>query len=109
MLYEVITQTLWDEVMAETTANHLLTCLDGSQRMVVVAGGNHIRHGMGIPRRVFRRLPTSYLLVGTDEINIPADKQDRLMDVETPLFPMPPYDYVAYVAYEDLPGSYNFV
>ncbi len=98
-------QTLWDEVMAETTANHLLTCLDGSQRMVVVAGGNHIRHGMGIPRRVFRRLPTSYLLVGTDEINIPADKQDRLMDVETPLFPMPPYDYVAYVAYEDLPGE----
>ena len=98
-------QTLWDETMAESVANHLLTCLDGSQRMVVVAGGNHIRHGMGIPRRVFRRLPTSYLLVGSHEIDIPASKQDRLMDVELPDFPLPPYDYVAYVAYEDLPGE----
>ncbi len=96
-------QTLWDETMAETIANYLQTCLDGSLRMVVVAGGNHIRHGTGIPRRVFRRLPTSYVLVGTDEIHIPESKQDRLMDVTLPNFPMPPYDYVAYVAYEDLP------
>jgi len=98
-------QTLWDETMAETVANHLLTCLDGSQRMVVVAGGNHIRHGNGIPRRVMRRLPTSYVLVGSHEIDIPASKQDRLMDVDLPDFPMPPYDYLAYVAYEDLPGE----
>jgi uncharacterized iron-regulated protein len=98
-------QTLWDEVMAETVADHLLTCLDGSQRMVVVAGGNHIRHGTGIPRRVFRRLPTSYVLTGIHEIAIPASKQDRLMNVELPKFPMPPYDYIAYVAYEELPGE----
>lgn len=96
-------QTLWDEAMAETVANHLLTCLDGSQRMVVVAGGNHVRHGMGIPRRVMRRLPTSYVLVGSHEIDIPESKRDRLMDVVVPTFPMPPYDYIAYVAYEDLP------
>jgi len=98
-------QTLWDETMAESVVNHLLTCLDGSQRMMVVAGGNHIRHGMGIPRRVFRRLPTSYVLVGSDEINIPDNKQDRLMNVQLPDFPMPPYDYVAFVTYEDLPGD----
>jgi hypothetical protein len=98
-------QTLWDETMAESVANHLQTCLDGTLRMVVVAGGNHIRYGMGIPRRVFRRLPTSYVLIGSDEIVIPESKQDRLMDVELPGFPMPPYDYVAYVAYEDLPGE----
>jgi uncharacterized iron-regulated protein len=98
-------QTLWDETMAESVANHLQSCLDGSLRMVVVAGGNHIRHGLGIPRRVFRRLPTSYVLLGNDELNIPESKRDRLMDVDLPNFPMPPYDYMAYVAYEDLPGE----
>lgn len=98
-------QTLWDEAMAEAIANHLLTCLDGSRRMVVVAGGNHVRHGFGIPRRVFRRVPTSYTLVGSQEIVIAEDKRDRLMDVEIPRFPMPPYDYLMYTAYEDLPGE----
>lgn len=98
-------QTLWDETMAETIANHLLTCLDGSRRMVVLAGGNHVRYGFGIPRRVFRRLPTSYVLVGGYEIEVPDSKKDRLMDVEMPHFPMAPYDYMVFTAYEDLPGE----
>ncbi|TLM65659.1 MAG: PDZ domain-containing protein [Deltaproteobacteria bacterium] len=98
-------QTLWDEMMAESIANHLTTCLDGSRRMVVVAGGNHVRHGFGIPRRVFRRAPASYVLIGNQELAIPADKQDRLMNVEVPRFPMVPYDYLVFTAYEDLPGE----
>lgn len=98
-------QTLWDETMAETVASHLLTCLEGSRRMVVLAGGNHVRYGFGIPRRVFRRLPTSYLLVGSHEVEIPESKKDRLMDVTMPPFPMTPYDFVVYTAYEDLPGE----
>jgi uncharacterized iron-regulated protein len=98
-------QTLWDETMAESVTNHLLTCLDGTRRMVVVAGDNHVRYGFGIPRRVFRRLPTSYVLIGSHEIDIPESKQDRLMNVEMPLFPMPGYDYLVYTAYEDLPGE----
>lgn len=98
-------QTLWDETMAESIVAHLLTCLDGSQRMVVLAGGNHVRYGFGIPRRVFRRMPTSYVLVGGQEINVPDSKQDRLMDVDMPRFPMPAYDYLVYTAYEDLPGE----
>lgn len=98
-------QTLWDEAMAESIVAHLLTCLDGSQRMVVLAGGNHVRYGFGIPRRVFRRLPTSYMLVGSQEINVPDSKKDRLMDVDMPRFPMPAYDYLVYTAYEDLPGE----
>jgi uncharacterized iron-regulated protein len=98
-------QTLWDETMAENVASHLTTCLDGSRRMVVVAGGNHVRYGFGIPRRVFRRAPASYVLVGNQELAIPQDKQDRLMDVEMPHFPMVPYDYLVFTAYEDLPGE----
>lgn len=98
-------QTLWDETMAETIANHLMTCLDGSRRMVVLAGGNHVRYGFGIPRRVFRRLPTSYVLVGSHEIDVPESKKELLMDVDMPHFPMPPYDYMVHTAYEDLPGE----
>lgn len=93
-------QTLWDETMAENIARFLRVHPD--THMLVVAGGNHVRYGFGIPRRVFRRLPDSYVLVGSHEIEIPEDKKDRLMDVEQPPFPMPPYHFVAYSRYEDL-------
>jgi uncharacterized iron-regulated protein len=98
-------QTLWDETMAENVANYLLACPDGTRRMVVLAGGNHISYGFGIPRRVFRRMPSSYALVGTREVVGGADKQDRIMDVEMPGFPMPSYDYLVFTAYESLPDD----
>jgi uncharacterized iron-regulated protein len=95
-------QTLWDETMAESVVRYLESTPGKNRRMVVVAGGNHVRHGFGIPRRVFRRLPTSYILIGSKELEIPEEKRDRLMDVEVPGFPMPPYDFLAFTAYEDL-------
>lgn len=95
-------QTLWDEIMAENIANHLKLPENTQRRMVVLAGGNHISYGFGIPRRVVRRLPVSYLLIGTKEIEIPPDKQDRFMDVQKPAFPMRPYDLTVFTAYEDL-------
>jgi hypothetical protein len=88
--------------MAESVVRYLESTPGKNRRMVVVAGGNHVRHGFGIPRRVFRRLPTSYILIGSKELEIPEEKRDRLMDVEVPGFPMPPYDFLAFTAYEDL-------
>ncbi len=96
-------QTLWDETMAQNLAAYLQT-VDKTHQVVVIAGGNHVRYGYGIPRRVFRRVPASYLLVGSQEIVIPEDKQDRLMDVAKPSYPMPPYHFVQYTEYEDLPN-----
>lgn len=98
-------QTLWDETMADNIARYLQSEAGANRHMLVVAGGNHIRHGFGIPRRVFRRLPLSYVLVASREIEIPASKADRLMDVEIPDFPMPPADFLVYTAYEDLGKS----
>ncbi|BCR03916.1 hypothetical protein DESUT3_09850 [Desulfuromonas versatilis] len=95
-------QTLWDETMAHNVAAYLGAPGREKTRMLVVAGGNHVRFGFGIPRRVFRRLPSSYSLVGSREIVIPEDKQDRLMDVEIPEFPMLPYDFLQFTEYEDL-------
>ncbi|BCA80565.1 ChaN family lipoprotein [Desulfuromonas sp. AOP6] len=96
-------QNLWDEAMAESIVRFLDNREDDSWRMMIVAGGNHVRYGYGIPRRVFRRLPTSYSLIGSRELDIPESKKDRLMDVEMPDFPMPPYDFMAFTEYEDLP------
>ncbi len=93
-------QTLWDETMAEGVARHLEQ--NPSVRMLVVAGANHVRYGFGIPRRAFFRFPHSYALVGSREIDIPEDKEDRFMEVDLPSFPMPPYHFVAFTRYEDL-------
>ncbi len=96
-------QTLWDESMAQNLAEYLKQ--QGKNRQVlVIAGGNHIRYGFGIPRRMFRRVPASYLLIGSEELDIPADKQDRLMNVVKPDYPMPPYHFLTFTRYEDLPN-----
>ena len=98
-------QTLWDETMAESAARYLASPEGKGRHLLVIAGGNHVRYGFGIPRRVFRRLPTSYLMIGGSEIEIHPEKKDEpeLMNVELPEFPMVPYDFVAYQAYEGLP------
>ena len=98
-------QTLWDETMAESAVRYLESAAGKDMHLLVIAGGNHVSHGFGIPRRVFRRLPASYILIGSREIEIPADKLNRLMNVTLPYFPMVPYDLLAYLAYEDLPKT----
>ncbi len=94
-------QTLWDETMAENLANYLKT-VDENHQVLVVAGGNHVRFGFGIPRRLFRRTPVTYLLIGSEELDVPEDKQDRLMDIKTPDYPLLPYHFMTFTAYEDL-------
>jgi uncharacterized iron-regulated protein len=96
-------QTLWDETMAESAARFLASDAGKDRHLVVVAGGNHINHGFGIPRRVFRRIPTSYTLIGGTEIVIAEGKKPELMDVELPEFPMPAYDFLAFLSYDALP------
>ncbi len=96
------TQTLWDETMASNVAGYLGSDEQADRRMVVIAGGNHVRYGFGIPRRVFRRLPASYTIIGDEHIVIPESKRDRLMHIDVPTFPMPPSEFVVFTEYEDL-------
>ena len=98
-------QTLWDETMAESAARYLSSPAGKDRHLMVVAGGNHISHGFGIPRRVFRRIPTSYQLIGGVEIEISQEKQKELMDVESPDYPMVSFDFLNYFAYEELPKT----
>ena len=98
-------QTVWDETMAESVARYLASPAGADKHLLVIAGGNHVSGGFGIPRRAFRRLPASYVRIGGQEIEIPADKKSRMMDVQVPEFPMVPYDFLTYLAYEDLPKT----
>jgi predicted metalloprotease with PDZ domain len=98
-------QTLWDETMAESVARYLTSPAGKDKHLLVVAGGNHVSSGFGIPRRAFRRFPVSYLSIGGEEISGLADKQDRMMNVNLPEFPMVPYDFLAYLGYESLPQT----
>ncbi len=98
-------QALWDETMARSVTRYLESPAGREKHLMVIAGSNHVNYGFGIPRRAFRRFPTSYVLIGGKEIDIPADMRDRLMNVSLPEFPMPPYDFLVYLAYEKLPDT----
>lgn len=98
-------QTLWDETMAANLADYLSTW-DSTHQVMVVAGSNHIQYGFGIPRRLFRRLPVSYLLIGTTETE--ASKKlnpDRIMKVDAPEHPLLPYHFLYVTNYETLPRA----
>ncbi|GFO70658.1 hypothetical protein GMLC_42370 [Geomonas limicola] len=96
-------QTLWDETMAESAARFLTSPQGKDRHLVVIAGGNHVGHGFGIPRRVFRRIPTSYVTIGGNEIAITRSEQPETMDVELPSYPNVSYDFLNFQAYEELP------
>ena len=98
-------QVLRDETMAEAVAAYLKSPAGASNYLLVLAGGDHVTHGFGIPRRAFLRLPASYVLIGGEELNLGPDKQDRIMDVDIPPFPMVSFDFLAYLGYEDLPEN----
>jgi predicted metalloprotease with PDZ domain len=68
--------------------------------MLVVAGGWHVEYGFGIPRRVFRRLPLAYTIIGNRTIKVAEGKDPQFMDVTMPQFPMPEADYIVYQEYE---------
>ncbi len=93
-------QTLWDETMAQNLADYLQSSDGKDRQILVIAGGNHVRYGFGIPRRLHRRLPVSYLLIGSREIEIPKQREAQLMDVRMPQFPMRAWDYLKLTSYE---------
>ena len=99
-------QTLWDETMAENIVRFLASPQGDDFHLLVLAGGNHVRFGFGIPRRVFRQLPLSYTLIGNEELEVSeAKKKEAYMNVTLPNFPMPSFDYLVFTRYEELEKS----
>ncbi len=98
-------QSLWEESMASRVADYLSGPRGEGRRMVVLAGGWHIRYGFGVPKRLFRRMPLPYAIVLPQELSVPEAKRDQLMDVDLPEIPLLPADFVWLVEYEDLEGG----
>ncbi|HWR98071.1 MAG TPA: ChaN family lipoprotein, partial [Candidatus Methanoperedens sp.] len=97
------TQVLWDESMASRVVDYLKSPAGEGKKMVVIAGGFHVRHGLGVPRRVLRRAAWPQSIVLPAEISIPEELRDELtMDVEAPEIPLIAGDFAWMVAYEDV-------
>lgn len=98
-------QVLWDETMAQTAAEYLQSPAGQGKRLVVLAGGNHVRYGFGIPRRLFRRVPLPYVIVDPWTVEMPEEKREKLMDVDLPDLPLAAADVYWATGYEDLEGD----
>jgi uncharacterized iron-regulated protein len=95
-------QQLWDETMAESAATFLLKPDNQVSKLLIFAGGNHVRYGFGIPRRLFRRVPVNYTIVSPTVVEYTQESTDKLMDIELPELPLPPANIIWMVGYEDL-------
>lgn len=97
-------QLLWEETMAVRIFDYLRSPRGEGKRMVILAGGWHVRYGFGIPKKVVRRMPLDYRIIETEEVGGPVDKE-RLMEVDLPHVPLHPSDFVWAVPYEGLEGK----
>jgi len=98
-------QSLWEESMASRIVEYLRSPRGSGKKMVTLSGGWHVKYGFGIPKKVIRRMPMSYAILLSDEIEIPEEKRDQLMEVDLPRIPLLPADVIWYVPYEDLEGT----
>ncbi len=95
-------QNLWDDTMAGRAAAYLRAHGDKCH-LLIFAGGNHIRYGFGIPRRLFKQLPVSYCLIGSEEVETAPGVEPRTMPVTLPQLPLLPWHYLYYCRYEAAP------
>jgi membrane-associated protease RseP (regulator of RpoE activity) len=98
-------QLLWEETMAVRVVDYLRSPRGEGKKMVTITGGWHVRYGFGIPKKVIRRMPMPYAIVLPEEISIPEEKKDQMMNVDLPQIPLLPADFVWWVPYEGLEGK----
>jgi uncharacterized iron-regulated protein len=98
-------QVLWEETMAQAAYEALTAPETKGRHLVMLVGGGHIQHGFGVPRRLFERLPTSYVTILPLVQEIPEARTDLRMDVDVPEVPLPVADFVWADRFADLEAS----
>jgi uncharacterized iron-regulated protein len=97
------TQVLWEESMASRIVDYLKSPAGEGKKMVVIAGGFHVRYGLGVPRKALRRAAWPYVVVLPTETEIPAEsRQELTMDVSPPEIPLLIGDFAWMVSYEEV-------
>jgi uncharacterized iron-regulated protein len=95
-------QVLWDESMAQSIRDYLVKEEGKDKHMVVFAGVQHVEHGFGIPRRVFRRLAVPYAIVIPVSLSVSKEPRHEAMDLALPDVPLFPADFAWAITYENL-------
>jgi uncharacterized iron-regulated protein len=97
------TQILWEESMASRIVDYLNSPAGAGKKMVVIAGSFHVRHGLGVPRKVLRRAAWPYVIVLPTELSIPEEhKEELMMDVDIPKIPLLAGDFAWLIPYENI-------
>lgn len=97
------TQILWEESMASRIVDYLNSPAGACKKMVVIAGSFHVRHGLGVPRKVLRRAAWPYVIVLPTELSIPEEhKEELMMDVDIPKIPLLAGDFAWMIPYENI-------
>ena len=97
------TQILWEESMASRIVDYLNSPAGAGKKMVVIAGAFHVRHGLGVPRKVLRRAAWPYAIVLPTELSIPEEeKEELMMDVDIPKIPLLAGDFAWLIPYENI-------
>jgi len=95
-----LVQAFWEETMAETAAAYLQSAQGRSKILIILAGENHVDYGFGIPRRLFRRLPVSYVTVQPKILAIEQIPKSQFMKVKEPPLPLRVADFYWYVYFQ---------
>ena len=95
-------QVLWDESMAQSIHEYLVSEEGQDKKILIFAGSQHIEHGFGIPRRVFRRLPVPYVIVLPITMKAPSRGKHKTMKITLPEVPLIPGDFAWMVTHKDL-------
>jgi len=96
-------QLLWEESMAARAVDYLKSARGEGKTLVTLTGGWHVHYGFGVPKKIVRRMPLSYVIIEPTEIDTPPEKQ--MPGVDLPQIPLLPSDFVWWVRYEDLSAS----
>jgi len=98
------TMLLWDETMAQSASQYLLSPAGRDRKLIVFTGGFHVAFGFGVPRRSFRRLREPYRILlpyskapAPDTATGPA--LGLQMEAEVPDIPLYYADFVWAVPY----------
>jgi uncharacterized iron-regulated protein len=95
-------QVLWDESMAQSIYDYLTDEAGKDKKIIVFAGAQHVEHGFGIPRRLFRRLPVPYAIVVPVTLIDKAERKPKTMGITLPEIPLIPGDFAWVVTHKDL-------
>jgi uncharacterized iron-regulated protein len=96
-------QRLWEESMATAVVDYLKSARGQGKIVVMLTGAGHVEYGFGVPKKVLRRLPLSYVIITPMEIEVPPEKQ--MPGIELPDIPLLPADFIWWVNYEELQAN----